>query len=249
MVEELDKETQEDPIPPLPKGFKVVKSNGWGDLPPLPQGYIEKKNLGVTGSVGGGTVGSSKAPSSVSIEPPNPKDNPFGIGQQFNKPPKLEAEKLDLSNTQHNAAIAEQIKTPLKKIPLTPILDNTKMEKPITEIDKREAERKYKQHQIDMETAIDNTTLKVLKQKGIVAGKGSPYYEAERKKIEEKKFQCQTEWQSGYQSALNEVIFFLEQAKAMEKQQIMKANIDGYEEAQRYGETSAEDYYNETYNK
>jgi hypothetical protein len=60
------------------------------------------------------------------------------------------------------------------------------MEKPITEIDKREAERKYKQHQIDMETAIDNTTLKVLKQKGIVAGKGSPYYEAERKKIEEK---------------------------------------------------------------
>jgi len=38
-------------------------------------------------------------------------------------------------------------------------------------------------------------------------------------------------------------------AKAMEKEQIMRANIDGYEEAQRYGETSAEDYYNETYNK
>lgn len=40
-----------------------------------------------------------------------------------------------------------------------------------------------------------------------------------------------------------------QQAKAMEKEQIMRANIDGYEEAQRYGETSAEDYYNETYNK
>lgn len=39
------------------------------------------------------------------------------------------------------------------------------------------------------------------------------------------------------------------QAKAMEKEQIMRANIDGYEEAQRYGETSAEDYYNQTYNK
>ena len=43
MVEELDKETQEDPIPPLPKGFKVVKSSGGSDLPPLPQGYSVKK--------------------------------------------------------------------------------------------------------------------------------------------------------------------------------------------------------------
>ena len=38
-------------------------------------------------------------------------------------------------------------------------------------------------------------------------------------------------------------------AKQMEKEQIMKANIDGYEEAQSYGETSAEQYYNETYKK
>ncbi len=36
-------------------------------------------------------------------------------------------------------------------------------------------------------------------------------------------------------------------AKAMEKEQIMRANIDGYEEAQNYGETSAEEYYNQTY--
>lgn len=41
----------------------------------------------------------------------------------------------------------------------------------------------------------------------------------------------------------------LKEAKAMEKEQIMKANIDGYEEAQNYGETSAEQYYEETYGK
>ena len=38
-----------------------------------------------------------------------------------------------------------------------------------------------------------------------------------------------------------------DQALFMEKEQIMRANIDGYEEAQNYGETSAEEYYNETY--
>jgi hypothetical protein len=37
------------------------------------------------------------------------------------------------------------------------------------------------------------------------------------------------------------------QALFMEKEQIMRANIDGYEEAQNYGETSAEEYYNQTY--
>ena len=68
MVEELDKETQEDPIPPLPKGFKVVKSSGGSDLPPLPQGYSVKKKDLASGDIGG-TVGSSKAPSSVSTDP------------------------------------------------------------------------------------------------------------------------------------------------------------------------------------
>jgi hypothetical protein len=43
--------------------------------------------------------------------------------------------------------------------------------------------------------------------------------------------------------------FIAQQFLNIEKEQIMRANIDGYEEAQRYGETSAEDYYNETYNK
>ena len=42
---------------------------------------------------------------------------------------------------------------------------------------------------------------------------------------------------------------YIEYAKAMEKEQIMKANVDGYEEAQNYGETSAEQYYEETYGK
>ncbi len=68
------------------------------------------------------------------------------------------------------------------------------------------------------------------------------------KKIEEKAFQCQTEWQSGYQSALNEVIFFLEQAKAMEKEQIKKAYEDGKNLIQ-YKDEWGEKYYNETYNK
>jgi len=161
---------------------KVVEESFFSDEP-------VKKKGGTTAQIGGGTggvVGSSKAQSSVSIEPPNPKDNPFAIGQQFNQPPKLEAERLDLSDTKKKEAIAEQIKTPLRKIPLTPILDQTKIEKPISDIDANEAIARQKQHKIDMETAIDNTTLKVLKQKGIVAGKGSPYYEAERKKIEAK---------------------------------------------------------------
>lgn len=40
-----------------------------------------------------------------------------------------------------------------------------------------------------------------------------------------------------------------EELLEVEKEQIMKANIDGYVEAQNYGETSAEQYYNETYTK
>ena len=38
------------------------------------------------------------------------------------------------------------------------------------------------------------------------------------------------------------------EAKAMEKEQIMKANIDGYEEAQNYNESTAEEYYNQNFN-
>lgn len=185
MVEELEQETQQDPIPKLPKGYVAIKKSG---LPPLPAGYVEKKNLSVNGVGVGGTVGNSKAQSSAPTYTPNTdQSNPFSIGGQYNQPKKLDAEGLDLLNTKHDAAIAEQIKKyPLRKIPLTPILDNTALPKPISEIDANEAIARGKQHKIDMETAIDNTTLKVLKQKGIVAGKGSPYYEAERKKIEEK---------------------------------------------------------------
>jgi hypothetical protein len=71
------------------------------------------------------------------------------------------------------------------------------------------------------------------------------------KKIEEKGFQCQTEWQSGYQSALNEVIFFLEQAKAIEKEQIIQSHIDGFDYvvAEFKKKEYAEQYYNQTYNK
>ena len=45
------------------------------------------------------------------------------------------------------------------------------------------------------------------------------------------------------------LIHLIEEAKKTEKEQIMKANIDGYNEAQNYGETSAEDYYNNNYKK
>lgn len=51
------------------------------------------------------------------------------------------------------------------------------------------------------------------------------------------------------QATHKEYLEAFDKAKAMEKEQIMRANIDGYEEAQIYGETSAEDYYNQTYNK
>ena len=38
-----------------------------------------------------------------------------------------------------------------------------------------------------------------------------------------------------------------EQAKEMEKQQIMKANVDGFNECANYEEKTSEQYYNETY--
>lgn len=110
-------------------------------------------------------------------------DNPFSIGGQYNQPIKADIESLDLSGERRKAELAN---TPIKKIPLTPILDQTAIKKPISEIDSNEAIARQKQHKIDMQTAIDNTTLKVLKSKGIVAGKGSSLYEEERKKIEEK---------------------------------------------------------------
>ena len=180
--QEYDILEQEEPKPkPKLPGMDKAK-------PPLPGIGGEKKNLGMNVGEVGGTVGSSKAPLNATTYTPNTdQSNPFSIGGQYNQPKKLDADNLDLLNTKHDAAIAEQIKKyPLRKIPLTPILDNTALPKPITEIDINEALARNEQHKIDMQTAIDNTTLKVLKQKGIVAGKGSPYYEAERKKIEEK---------------------------------------------------------------
>ena len=40
-----------------------------------------------------------------------------------------------------------------------------------------------------------------------------------------------------------------DKAKAMEKEQIMKANVDGFNECANYEEKTSEQYYNETYNK
>ena len=39
----------------------------------------------------------------------------------------------------------------------------------------------------------------------------------------------------------------IDQAKEMEKKQIMKANVDGFNECANYEEKSSEQYYKETY--
>jgi hypothetical protein len=62
--------------------------------------------------------------------------------------------------------------------------------------------------------------------------------------IEKLRYQGVTEWQCGYQKALNEVVFLLKQAKEMEKEQIIDA-IDYC----RYKYIDSENYYNETFNK
>jgi hypothetical protein len=63
--------------------------------------------------------------------------------------------------------------------------------------------------------------------------------------IEKLRFQGVTEWQYGYQKALNEVLFLLKKAKEMEKDQIENAFDDGYAKS---GIThNAQEYYNETY--
>lgn len=47
--------------------------------------------------------------------------------------------------------------------------------------------------------------------------------------IEKQIFQCETEWQCGYQKALNEVIFLLKQTKELEKNQLKQMYLKGIE--------------------
>ena len=56
---------------------------------------------------------------------------------------------------------------------------------------------------------------------------------------------CKTEWECGYQKAVNEVLILIKQAKQMEKEHIMDAFSAGYD----FPEKDCEQYYNETYNK
>lgn len=70
--------------------------------------------------------------------------------------------------------------------------------------------------------------------------------------IEKQIFQCETEWQCGYQKALNEVVFLLRQTKEMEKQQIIDAFDEGQEYEYQYHINSAPKfdsltYYNKTF--
>jgi hypothetical protein len=64
--------------------------------------------------------------------------------------------------------------------------------------------------------------------------------------IEKQIFQCETEWQCGYQKALNEVVFLLRQTKEMEKQQIIDSYYQGDAESDNHN-LDAEQYYNETF--
>lgn len=61
--------------------------------------------------------------------------------------------------------------------------DNTYMQKPITEVDKQEAENKNQLHQKDVRDAIDNTTERRLKSKGIQTTKGSALFNEEKSKV------------------------------------------------------------------
>jgi hypothetical protein len=67
--------------------------------------------------------------------------------------------------------------------------------------------------------------------------------------IEKLRFQGVTEWQCGYQKALNEVLFLLKQTKEMEKERIIKAyNQDLFGGLSGYRKfNDGEDYYKETY--
>jgi hypothetical protein len=69
--------------------------------------------------------------------------------------------------------------------------------------------------------------------------------------IEKQIFQCETEWQCGYQKALNEVVFLLKQAKEMEKQQIENAYTSKCSNyccvSSKIGCSCGVDYYQETF--
>ena len=73
-----------------------------------------------------------------------------------------------------------------------------------------------------------------------------------QEQIETQRMQCNNEWQCGYQKALNEVIFLLTQAKAMEKEQMIDAFWNGDNSDCTSEQNSfefAEQYYKETYEK
>ena len=56
---------------------------------------------------------------------------------------------------------------------------------------------------------------------------------------------CKTEWECGYQKAVNEVLILIKQAKQMEKEQIITAFNEGtFSEMEKI---NSEQYYKETY--
>jgi len=65
--------------------------------------------------------------------------------------------------------------------------------------------------------------------------------------IEKLRFQGVTEWQCGYQKALNEVLFLLKQAKEMEKQKMIEFARNYMLYIHKEGIITIETFYNETY--
>jgi hypothetical protein len=65
--------------------------------------------------------------------------------------------------------------------------------------------------------------------------------------IEKLRFQGVTEWQCGYQKALNEVLFLLKQAKEREEAQIINAYTQGQYDGDNIREEDAYEYYNLIY--
>jgi hypothetical protein len=65
--------------------------------------------------------------------------------------------------------------------------------------------------------------------------------------IMSKQFQCEVEWQCGYQKALNDILFDCKKALEKEKLLIQKSYKDHHDLGHIYG-LDTEKYYNQNYN-
>jgi len=87
------------------------------------------------------------------------------------------------------------------------------------------------------------TLTKFLNDKRMTNNKQQTAVEDLETQIEKLRFQGVTEWQCGYQKALNEVLFLLKQAKEMEKKQ----HEITYNQSLMSNFQTFNDYYDSTY--